>query len=283
MQKFFILFLIILLNFSSNAAVVRGKVIDSRTLAPLIGVNIFVLNTNLGTVTDVNGQFVINNIPMGKHVIRLTYIAYSTLIDTVEIKSLNDTLTLNFLLKPLIIDLDSVSSPENEAYHKKLEDLNKIKPVLSINIDSLSYSNYFLTAFLSFTNESFLPLYVLKNYPCFNVIYPLITDATGRLIKRNRLMIDCMGEKTCVDTADLIKIAPGRTIKYPAVKLMFFGFDRIKNGTCKIKIKYEFDKPKTINLFYCRSKNNIKALITALRGSYISQNSKTFINRYSKL
>ncbi len=282
MQKLYIIILIISISCRSNAAVIKGKIIDSRTGDSLIGVLVRMPQAKLGASTDINGKYVLNNVPVGKHIINFLYIGYYTHIDTINIKSQDDTVTLSISLKPLITDLDSVSSPSNEAYHKKLEEFNKIKSVLSVTIDSLSYSNYFLTAFLSIKNNSYLSVYVLKNYPCFNVIFPLITDSTGKLIKRNRTMVDCMGEKTCADTTDLINIAPGNTIKYPPVKLMFFGFDEIKNGKYVVKIKYEFDKPKTINLFYCRSENNIKALISALRGSYISQNSKTFVNEYSK-
>lgn len=54
----------------------RGIVFDQETLTPLIGANVIVENTNLGTSTDLDGQFQIQDVPVGRHNILVTYLGY---------------------------------------------------------------------------------------------------------------------------------------------------------------------------------------------------------------
>ena len=57
---------------------IRGQVCDVASGEPMIGVTITVENgTTLATVSDVDGNFVINNVPVGRHSVRASYIGYS--------------------------------------------------------------------------------------------------------------------------------------------------------------------------------------------------------------
>lgn len=58
----------------------RGKVVDKESQIPLIGVNVVIADTKpqLGNVTDENGEFVIKDVPLGKHKIILSYINYKS-------------------------------------------------------------------------------------------------------------------------------------------------------------------------------------------------------------
>jgi outer membrane receptor protein involved in Fe transport len=55
-----------------------GIVKDSETRTPLEGVHIQVVNSSLGTSSDRDGKFTINNFPKGKHTIRISAIGYAT-------------------------------------------------------------------------------------------------------------------------------------------------------------------------------------------------------------
>jgi TonB-linked SusC/RagA family outer membrane protein len=61
--------------------IVKGKVVDNKG-EPLIGVNIRLQGTNLGTTTDVNGNFVIN--APDKGVLEISYIGYEKKIVTIN-------------------------------------------------------------------------------------------------------------------------------------------------------------------------------------------------------
>ena len=258
-------------------ATIKGKVTDADTGQPLIGVNVLVVHTSLGAATDVNGYYIIKGLVPGKYIVQASYLGYKKQFDTVKIESKDETVELNIKLKDPVVPLESVSSPENEAYHKRLQEINKTRQVLHINIDSLKSSGGFLTAYLSMTNNAEDSFYVFKNYSCFNVIKPVITDSTGKLINRNMVMFDCIGMKICPDTIDMILIKPGQTIKYPVTRLAFYSFKVLPAGKYLIKIKYQFNKPEKINTYWCRGSSVIKALIRGLRGTYISSNEKIYI------
>jgi hypothetical protein len=274
------LLLIILLSIIQiYGATIEGIVTDSRTGEPLIGANVTILNTNIGAGTNNEGYYIIKDLFPGKYIIRTSYIVYSSHTDSINITGYDERVRLNIRLKSPIVDLDSVSNPELEAYHEKLHEMSEDKPIININIDSLRYSNGYLTAYISMTNVIGETIFVFKNYSCFNVLKPIVIDSTGKTIKRNMIMIDCVGEKTCPDPTDLIQIKPGATIKYPITKLEFYNFTKIPKGKYTVKIKYEFKKPEEINTFYCRGNSVIKTLIKGLRGTYVSSNELTFINR----
>jgi len=61
---------------------IRGTITDKQTLQPLFGAKVIVVNSNpaIGGVTDINGQFRIDNVPVGRQSIQITYIGYETVV-----------------------------------------------------------------------------------------------------------------------------------------------------------------------------------------------------------
>ena len=272
--------ILIFLSISLNVfgGTIKGIVTDSRTGEPLTGADVIVKGTHMGAATDNNGFYIIENVPPGEYIINASFIVYGSQGDSISMKKHDDIIELNIVLKSPIVDLNSVSTQQLEMYHERIQEANKIRPAMRVTIDSLVYSKPYLSAYLSMTNQSNDSFYIFKNYPCFEVIKPIITDSRNKLITQNAVMVDCVGEKTCPDSADLIFIRPGQKIKYPATTLRFYNFSSFPHGTYFITIKYEFKKPEQINTFYCLGNTVINALITGLRGTYASSNTLTFVN-----
>ncbi|NWF89585.1 MAG: TonB-dependent receptor [Ignavibacteriaceae bacterium] len=81
MKKLF--FLIVLVNISVFAGVTGklvGKVTDIRSGEALIGANILIEGTNLGGATDIDGKFIILNIPPGTYQVKVSFIGYESII-----------------------------------------------------------------------------------------------------------------------------------------------------------------------------------------------------------
>ena len=70
------IFMPLLIIAQTHVQTFRGVVFDQETLTPLIGANVIVENTNLGTSTDLDGQFQIQDVPIGRHNILVTYLGY---------------------------------------------------------------------------------------------------------------------------------------------------------------------------------------------------------------
>lgn len=74
---FFMIFFSIII--AGTTGKIKGRVLDRETNSPIIGANVFLENSSLGTVTDVNGNYFIINIPPGAYTLRVSYIGYSTI------------------------------------------------------------------------------------------------------------------------------------------------------------------------------------------------------------
>lgn len=75
---------------TAQTGTVAGKVVDGKTGEMLIGSTVVVDNdVNLATSTDLDGNFIIPKVPIGKHKVKVSYIGYQEKQHEVEVK-LND-------------------------------------------------------------------------------------------------------------------------------------------------------------------------------------------------
>ena len=101
---------IMVLGFSLEAHTqgkIVGKVIDKKTTETLIGATIIIEGTTIGTITDFDGNYTLNNVPAGNHTIICSYVSF-----TKEKKELTvgqgETVEVNFELSSASLSLDEV-------------------------------------------------------------------------------------------------------------------------------------------------------------------------------
>ena len=88
---------------------VRGQVCDVASGEPMIGVTITVENgTTMATVSDSDGNFVINNVPVGRHSVRASYIGYEPVLLKEQLVSSGKELVLNLRMRESISELGEV-------------------------------------------------------------------------------------------------------------------------------------------------------------------------------
>ncbi len=90
----------------SAQGTVKGKVFD-ETGAGLPGANVFVKGTTIGTITDMDGNYVISNVPAGSQTITASFIGYQNMELTFSMAD-GATVTQNFTLKEDNEELDEV-------------------------------------------------------------------------------------------------------------------------------------------------------------------------------
>ncbi|MFA5729408.1 MAG: carboxypeptidase-like regulatory domain-containing protein, partial [Candidatus Neomarinimicrobiota bacterium] len=66
-------------NIAYPASIIRGTVSDSQTARNLVGANVFLVGTALGSATDIEGNYRIGSVPAGTYTMRISYIGYSNL------------------------------------------------------------------------------------------------------------------------------------------------------------------------------------------------------------
>jgi len=65
---------------------IEGTVRDAQTKDPLPGANLMLVKTSLGASTDVDGKFIIRNVPAGSYTLRATYIGYQQKEISIQVK-----------------------------------------------------------------------------------------------------------------------------------------------------------------------------------------------------
>jgi outer membrane receptor protein involved in Fe transport len=103
MSRFFTFLLFLLIPsylFSiGNAGKIAGRIMDGETNTGLPGVNVMLLETKQGAITDMNGYYVILNVPPGKYNLRATMVGYTAYkVSNVEV-NIDRTTTMNFEMK----------------------------------------------------------------------------------------------------------------------------------------------------------------------------------------
>lgn len=86
-HQFSILIFLIMLSITDSVWAqhkghIRGTVVEKATKQPLVGANVQVMGTELGSSTDAEGVFVIKNLPEDVYKVKASYIGYSSYLET---------------------------------------------------------------------------------------------------------------------------------------------------------------------------------------------------------
>lgn len=107
-KRFLIPLFLILINyflFAGSTGKIAGIAIDKSTGDVLIGVNVVLEGTNLGASTDIDGTFIILNVPPGTYVVNAQYIGYAnTIIKNVQV-NVDLTTELNIQMQEEALEL----------------------------------------------------------------------------------------------------------------------------------------------------------------------------------
>jgi outer membrane receptor protein involved in Fe transport len=115
MKKCYFVFMIIIfltgllvrenLLFSGTTGKIAGVIVDSATKNPLPGANIVLEGTTMGAATDVNGNYIILNVPPGAYTLRASMMGYKThRVEDVRVK-IDMTITINFALEATVLEV----------------------------------------------------------------------------------------------------------------------------------------------------------------------------------
>ncbi len=100
------LFLIISSSIFAQGTI-RGVITDSLSRETLVGANVFLLGTSLGSATDLEGEYRIMRVPAGNYQLRVSYIGYHSKTINIEVQD-NRTIQFDIAIVPDIIEGETV-------------------------------------------------------------------------------------------------------------------------------------------------------------------------------
>ncbi|MBL7137055.1 MAG: TonB-dependent receptor [Candidatus Marinimicrobia bacterium] len=98
----FLLFSVVII-IAGTTGKISGRVVDATTGEPLVGVNVVIEGTTMGAATDIDGYFVILNIPPGLYDITASMIGYATYTIRSARVEIDLTTTLDFRMKQEVL------------------------------------------------------------------------------------------------------------------------------------------------------------------------------------
>lgn len=119
-----------------NAGRIEGTVIDRSTHQPIAGANIFIPNTNIGTASDNDGFFFIDNIPVGLYQLQAQTIGFQTEIKTVISVKPNRTFRTDFKLNPVVLESDNTIDVTSSYFNKDTDKPTSKKTLTAMEIRS---------------------------------------------------------------------------------------------------------------------------------------------------
>ena len=136
MKQFTLILTTLLLTFSafSQTGKIAGKVLDQKTGETLVGVAVVIDGTTIGMVTDLDGQYIFENLAEGAYTIQFSYIGYgSKKIDNITVKK-GETANVDAVMTDQALTIDAVTIT---ATRKK----EAVSTVLAIQKNSVTLSD----------------------------------------------------------------------------------------------------------------------------------------------
>jgi hypothetical protein len=104
---FFIIFLFTSISSFAQNGTISGRVLDKETQSPLPFCNVFINNSTISTTTDMEGRYVLREVPVGDYELGFSFIGYEYALKAISMKP-GSSLTFDVSLVPVIQELSDV-------------------------------------------------------------------------------------------------------------------------------------------------------------------------------
>ncbi len=114
---FFFLVWVYPLQAQNLTQTIRGRVVDEESKYPLTGVSVRLLSDTtgvIGTLTDENGDFVLEKVPVGRHILEFRYVGYETrVMSNIQLSSAKEVVIKVELAESVLVTEEAVVKAEN--------------------------------------------------------------------------------------------------------------------------------------------------------------------------
>ena len=133
MKLFLFIFILLNIGFSQSSFLI-GTIKDSKSQKPLVGANVFLIETSLGTASIDDGSYQISNVSPGVYILKATYIGYESKEVEISIptgETLSQDLELDYKsIEGEAIEVTVQARGQMDAINKQLN-ASSIKNIIS--------------------------------------------------------------------------------------------------------------------------------------------------------
>ena len=98
-----VLLLLAVPSLALASGTLKGLIVDATTNEALVGAHVMIAGTAIGGASDINGQYMIRNIPAGKYTVKCSYVGYDS--KEIPVTITDDAITTqNFGLKAITVE-----------------------------------------------------------------------------------------------------------------------------------------------------------------------------------
>ncbi len=134
-----ILFLTTTFYTIAQTASIQGKIVHAG--AQLEFANIQIADSQVGAVTDLDGNYAINNLPFGDLTVIASMVGYESMEQQVTVNETTPTITLNFDLKPTQILIDQVVVTGTKTFKRQTQSPVIVNIISSETLDNVQACN----------------------------------------------------------------------------------------------------------------------------------------------
>ena len=116
------------LIYAQITQVIKGKVVDVDTKIPIIGANILLdTSKTTGASTDIDGNFRIENVPIGRHNLRISYIGYEPIALNQILVTPQKEVFLNIGMRESVENLQAITVvASKQDQHNTINDMTTV-------------------------------------------------------------------------------------------------------------------------------------------------------------
>jgi hypothetical protein len=124
----FSIFLMLVASAMAQTQTIKGQIKDAQADYPLIGATVVVVDSNpiLGTITDVDGNFRIDNVPVGRQTLAVQYIGYKSITVPNVLVTSGKEVAVNITLEESVESLKEVVVTADVDKDLPINDLAKV-------------------------------------------------------------------------------------------------------------------------------------------------------------
>lgn len=227
----------------SPAATIRGRILDSRSSAPVAGAAVLMYGTATVTRSDANGMFVLEHVSTGACSLVARFKGFEHKEFSVIIDSASQTVETTVLLSPGGRKLAPGCAPELASYQVDLAEYLANNPgSVTMQIANFQEVDSAGSVQVVFTNNTSVDLYIEKDKPSGQMYIQKLADVSMTPVKAGQWPNPFGG--VLHELSDVVRIPQHQTVTVDTVKLWQYDLRHVPPGEYNVQLVYVFPKSR---------------------------------------